>query len=93
MTGRRDWNDPDYPPFAGAPDIACAAPGVNPEIFFPTPGSNQHTESSQAAKRICRTCPYMAACRTWALSTRQAYGVWGGLNSHERRRILEGAAA
>jgi WhiB family redox-sensing transcriptional regulator len=40
------------------------------------------------AKRICATCPVIAPCLDHALATREAHGVWGGLNETERRAIL-----
>lgn len=41
------------------------------------------------AKRICATCPVRALCLDYALTTREAHGVWGGLNETERREILK----
>jgi WhiB family transcriptional regulator, redox-sensing transcriptional regulator len=41
------------------------------------------------AKRICTTCPVRTPCLDYALSTREAHGVWGGLNETERRAILK----
>jgi WhiB family redox-sensing transcriptional regulator len=91
MTGRRDWNDPDLPPVAFLDGIACA--NVDPEIFFPPAGGNQHQPRSGPAKRVCARCPHVEACLKWALDTRQGWGVWGGTTPHERRKIIEGQAA
>lgn len=41
-----------------------------------------------AAKAICRGCPVLAACRNHALTTREPYGVWGGLSEGEREALL-----
>ncbi len=41
------------------------------------------------AKRICATCPVRLPCLDYALTTREAHGVWGGLNETERRTILK----
>jgi WhiB family redox-sensing transcriptional regulator len=41
------------------------------------------------AKRICASCPVIAACLDFALGMREAHGVWGGLNETERRAILK----
>ncbi|MCK8673263.1 WhiB family transcriptional regulator [Rhodococcus sp. HM1] len=38
------------------------------------------------AKRICYQCPVLNQCRTYALSTREPYGVWGGTTERDRRR-------
>jgi WhiB family redox-sensing transcriptional regulator len=43
------------------------------------------------AKRICSTCPVREPCLEYALATREAHGVWGGLNETERRAILRRA--
>jgi WhiB family redox-sensing transcriptional regulator len=41
------------------------------------------------AKRICAACPVRQLCLDYALETREAHGVWGGLNETERRAILK----
>lgn len=41
------------------------------------------------AKRICASCPVIEPCLDFALATREAHGVWGGLNETERRAILK----
>lgn len=41
------------------------------------------------AKRICAACPVRRPCLEYALQTREAHGVWGGLNETERRAILK----
>ena len=41
------------------------------------------------AKRICAVCPVRQLCLDYALETREAHGVWGGLNETERRTILK----
>jgi WhiB family redox-sensing transcriptional regulator len=44
------------------------------------------------AKSICATCPVRQPCLDYALTTREAHGVWGGLNETERRAILKSTA-
>lgn len=41
-----------------------------------------------AAKEICRTCPALEECRTYALGQEELYGVWGGLGEADRRAVL-----
>ena len=41
------------------------------------------------AKRICAVCPVAEPCLDYALETREAHGVWGGLNETERRAVLK----
>lgn len=36
------------------------------------------------AKNVCATCPLVRGCREYALTTRQKWGVWGGMNFPER---------
>jgi WhiB family transcriptional regulator, redox-sensing transcriptional regulator len=91
MTGARAWNDPGLPPVAFEPDKACA--DVDPEVFFPTPGGNQHTNTTYEAVKICRRCPHTQACLTWALTTGQDYGIWGATTAAERRTITGRTAA
>lgn len=46
------------------------------------------------AKAICATCPVIAECAAFALSTREPYGVWGGLTPEERlSAVAEGTKA
>jgi len=40
------------------------------------------------AKEVCQRCPVINQCATWALTTREPYGVWGGLSETERATIL-----
>jgi WhiB family redox-sensing transcriptional regulator len=41
-----------------------------------------------AAKAVCARCPVRAQCATYALSTREPHGIWGGFTETERRRLL-----
>jgi WhiB family transcriptional regulator, redox-sensing transcriptional regulator len=65
---------------------ACAASGVDPELFFPTPG--QHGKAARA-KRVCDRCPVKAPCLTDALAIPpgQDEGIRGGTTREERRRL------
>jgi WhiB family redox-sensing transcriptional regulator len=57
----------------------------DPELFFP---EVKHGEPVARPKRICQRCPVSSDCLAWALSTRQEFGVWGGMSSGERRAAL-----
>lgn len=57
----------------------AACSGVDVNIFYPTIG-----QPTDEAKKYCQRCPVMVECRTRALQTREAYGVWGGLSPQER---------
>jgi WhiB family transcriptional regulator, redox-sensing transcriptional regulator len=64
---------------------ACRA--EEPELFFPVGTSGPALVQTALAKAVCRRCPVMIQCRTWAMRTGQASGVWGGLSADERRAI------
>jgi hypothetical protein len=70
---------------------ACAARGVDPELFFPTPG--QHGKATRA-KQVCARCPVRAACLADALAAppSEDHGIRGGLTPHERRPLRRGQA-
>jgi WhiB family redox-sensing transcriptional regulator len=61
-------------------DAICAQ--TDPEVFYPEKGVNP-----EKAKRICRSCPVVAECLEFALTTYQGFGVWGGKSPIERREI------
>ncbi|MBY6410319.1 WhiB family transcriptional regulator [Rhodococcus sp. BP-252] len=42
----------------------------------------------QEAKAICTGCPVLEQCRSYALKTREPYGVWGGMSQTERADYL-----
>lgn len=67
---------------------ACAAPGVDPEIFFPLKGG-----TNRPAKAVCGDCPVRLECLNDAMRHQERYGVWGGMSERERRRLRRLAAA
>lgn len=64
---------------ARRPPVPCQQ--VDPEVFFPPPGSD-----GSEAKAICSACPVQAECQEWALAITNLYGVWGGLTQPARER-------
>lgn len=68
-----DWRD----------DAECR--DSDPELHFPV---STRPADAEPAKAVCRRCPVVADCLSWALETRQMHGVWGGLDEAERGRIL-----
>ncbi|GEM_PF-2094034 len=66
-------------PWAG--QALCAQ--TDPDLFF----SDSVTQTEQA-KETCRRCPVRAECLSHALEAREDFGVWGGLDRDERRRLL-----
>jgi WhiB family redox-sensing transcriptional regulator len=41
------------------------------------------------AAKLCEVCPVYVECLTWALLTREEYGVWAGTSGRVRRRIFK----
>ncbi|GAA4891162.1 WhiB family transcriptional regulator [Streptomyces coeruleoprunus] len=73
---------------------------VPPEVFFPPSGNQLRNEPSpttkrawEHAKKICSFCPVLTECRRDTLG--EDWGVWGGLDEHERylirRKLGQGA--
>jgi len=50
--------------------------------FFPARG-----ESVRDAKAVCAACRVREECLDFALRTKVAHGVWGGLSERERRLL------
>ena len=72
--------------------IATAAPSwaaqalcaeTDPDLFY----SDSASQTAQA-KATCRRCPVNDTCLSHALETKEDFGVWGGLDRDERRRLL-----
>lgn len=62
-------------------DGACR--GVETSVFFPVSDT-----FAGDAKAICATCPVAEQCLEYAIETHQSDGVWGGLTSVERHRLV-----
>lgn len=70
---------------------AAACRGEDSSLFFAPSYFEKRFEKDgreAKAKAICATCPVQTPCLEFALATREAHGVWGGLNETERRQIL-----
>lgn len=61
---------------------------TDPDLFFPERGA-----STVPAKTLCFACPDRVACLDYALTHGERFGIWGGMTSRERRRLLHGQAA
>lgn len=68
-------------------DGACRT--VEPERFFSPESERGALRQSRenAAKAICARCPVVEQCLRHALQVKEPYGVWGGLNPHERAKL------
>lgn len=65
---------------------ACRTAPV--DLHFPVGDTGSSLLQIEEARRICHRCPVMLLCQDWALTTREEYGVWGGLSENERRNVL-----
>jgi WhiB family transcriptional regulator, redox-sensing transcriptional regulator len=63
---------------------AAACRSADPELFFPISAFGQALEQAAEAKAICVSCHVRRQCLTFALRTRQAHGIWGGMTEEER---------
>lgn len=61
----------------------------DPDLWFPLGTTGPFIAQTEQAKDICNTrCPVVNQCLSYALESRQMFGVWGGLDEDERRRML-----
>ncbi|KOT54116.1 MULTISPECIES: WhiB family transcriptional regulator [Streptomyces] len=59
----------------------------DPELFFPVGVTGPAAQQQADAKAVCRQCPVTSECLEWALETGQNYGIWGGTDEEERRKL------
>jgi WhiB family redox-sensing transcriptional regulator len=58
--------------------------GVGQDLFFPDQGD---VYAARDAKAICAGCPVRRLCLDHALANGEHWGVWGGTNERERRKL------
>lgn len=68
---------------AGAWIEQAACRSAEIELFY-----SLDEEDQREALAYCEVCPVRAACLDHAMTTREAFGVWGGTSETERRRIF-----
>ncbi len=54
-------------------------------LFFAAGSSDIARWDQERAKAVCQVCPVREECLQFALESDEAYGIWGGLTSEERR--------
>jgi WhiB family redox-sensing transcriptional regulator len=72
---------------------AAACAGADLDLFFPVGPTDTTAMAAARAKEMCAGCPVRRACLSFALSTRQEFGIWGGFDEQERRRMARKARA
>lgn len=63
----------------------------DPELFFPVGTSGPALLQIAEAKSVCRRCPVVSECLTFALDSEaqfDVFGVWGGMTEDERDELL-----
>jgi len=68
---------------------AAACQFADPDLFFPVSSSGLSLQQVAEAKQICARCQVQPQCLAFALRTRQAHGVWGGMSEQERYQLWE----
>jgi WhiB family redox-sensing transcriptional regulator len=71
-------------PGRGSWRAAAACRHTDTELFFPVSHRGLAAAGARRAKAICARCPVRLPCLSYALATRQAYGIWGGYDEEER---------
>lgn len=64
-----------------------ACQGEDTKVFFPTAESHGKPVDYGPAKALCRVCPVRSRCLAYAIAHDESWGVWGGYNKYERKRI------
>jgi WhiB family transcriptional regulator, redox-sensing transcriptional regulator len=84
-----------------AQDLASAWQGFaacrgEDAVYFYAPNYFEKRAEKNAreavAKAYCARCPVRDECLDYAMATREAHGIWGGLNEMERRHLTRSRA-
>ncbi|HEU5391093.1 MAG TPA: WhiB family transcriptional regulator [Streptosporangiaceae bacterium] len=62
----------------------AACQSFEPDLFFPVSSAGNSLEQVAQARAVCACCLVRRQCLAFALRTRQAHGIWGGLTAQER---------
>jgi WhiB family transcriptional regulator, redox-sensing transcriptional regulator len=62
---------------------------TDPELWFPESGGENF--QYRTAKKFCQRCPVKAECLALALANNEQYGIWGGLTTKDRQRLIRKA--
>jgi WhiB family transcriptional regulator, redox-sensing transcriptional regulator len=66
--------------------LRAACQSTDPELFFPLTSVGKSLEQAAEAKAVCARCLVRRQCLAFALRTRQAHGIWGGMTEEERHQ-------
>ncbi|MGV3712239.1 DNA-binding protein WhiA [Pseudolysinimonas sp.] len=83
--GPLGWVEEFLQPQPWMQDAACS--DVDPEVFFPT--TFKKLGVTDAAVRVCGTCPVRRDCLAYAVERDEREGIWGGTTPRQRRHDIE----
>ena len=63
-------------------EAACS--NEDNDTFFPPDNDYSDVEK---ARKICKSCPVWRECLSYAVTTKQPYGVWAGSTPYQRRGL------
>lgn len=64
----------------------------DPNAFFPIGNTGPALLLIEEAKAVCRRCPVVDSCLSWAIENNEEAGVWGATSEDERRAMKRRAA-
>ena len=64
-------------------DALCRGKPTN--LFYP---ERSHAIAARA-KKVCSSCPVSAECLEESLVNGEMFGIWGGLDTQERKELLK----
>lgn len=67
----------------------AACQTADPELFFPVSETGPARRQLDRAKSVCAGCDVRQLCLDYALASREANGVWGGLTEDERKGLAK----
>src|ERR1700744_3647364 len=71
----------------------AACRSADPDLFFPVSATGPSAGQTTRAKAVCAPCRVLCECLAFALTTRQAHGIWGGTSEQERLEVSLGRTA
>lgn len=74
-------------------EMGAACAGMSRDSFYPFYGNASETTTQREvrerrARAICQVCVIREECLDTALANQELYGIWGGMNEVERRRMI-----
>ena len=69
------------------------------DVHFPdmqartTVGREKAAAQREEALALCSACPIQVGCLAYSLDGQEPWGIWGGMEEEERRRLIDAARA